>query len=285
MLAPVDELARFGRSFDLAPRFRADQLLVPPDSEGVLPANGRCNTFDGATRCIIEWDEWLMVRALITPASTVLELGARYGTTSCVLAEATRNSGNVVSVEPDARVHAHLRRNRDKHYCNFHIVRGTVSAVTLSQGHGGSYETRTRIARKHDNHTLDNFALPELERRIGSRFNTLLIDCEGCILYVADDAFERASLVLLEEDESGPVKVDYAGQYDRLSRFGFERFWRMRGSRKSGFAFGFHSAWRKRGASELARLPSCTAYAERTGYNATLLDCAERLKSSQAFDS
>ena len=59
-----------------------------------------CKTFVGANPCGIEGDMWTMVHALLSPANTVLELGARYGTTSCAIAVATNNSGRVVSVEP-----------------------------------------------------------------------------------------------------------------------------------------------------------------------------------------
>jgi FkbM family methyltransferase len=239
----------------------------------VLPS-GRCNTFDGANRCSIEWDEWVLVQALVSPSSTVLELGARYGTTSCVLARATGNSGNVVSVEPDARAHADLRRNRDAHACNFHIVRGTVSKHRLAQGRGGSYETRTRLAG-HNETGLDNFALNELERWIGSRFNTLLIDCEGCIKYVSDELFQRVDLLLLEEDESGPIHVDYTQQGSRLANFGFQRFWRHHGSVRSGLPVGFHSAWRKATSQLTASLPGCTEYASRMQYSKDFLHCAD----------
>ena len=77
--------------------------------------------------CGIEVDEWVAVEALVTPNQTVLELGARYGTTSCWLSHATNNSGRVVSVEPDVRAHGLLQHNRRQHRCNFGIVRGTIA--------------------------------------------------------------------------------------------------------------------------------------------------------------
>lgn len=68
-----------------------------------------------------------MVNALITPAHSVIEFGARYGTTSCMLAAATLNSGRVAVVEPDLSAHRDLLHNRGTHRCNFHAVLGTVS--------------------------------------------------------------------------------------------------------------------------------------------------------------
>ena len=75
---------------------------------------------------------WQQVIALVPPDAVVLELGARYGTTSCALAKATANSGRVVSVEPDSRVIASLLANREMHECNVAVVNGTVSSEDLT---------------------------------------------------------------------------------------------------------------------------------------------------------
>ena len=46
------------------------------------------------------------VRQLVLPSDGVLEVGSRYGTTSCEVAVMQNNSGNLVAVEPDHRVWA-----------------------------------------------------------------------------------------------------------------------------------------------------------------------------------
>ena len=149
----------FGRNFDPPPVFHAGEALAPPRSEVMASTNNdrhrethpssfswpvwyhlrmkACPTFVGAQPCAIESDMWHLVRGLITPRHTVLEMGARFGTTSCVLAESTNNSGRVVSVEPDARVYAALHHNLRAHRCNVGVFHGTV-------GHAPQvYEHRT----------------------------------------------------------------------------------------------------------------------------------------------
>ena len=76
------------------------KTFVGRGENGTGPRSNR----KGRIRCGIEWDEWVLVEALVSPSHTVLELGARFGTTSCALARATGNSGRVVAVEPDASV-------------------------------------------------------------------------------------------------------------------------------------------------------------------------------------
>ena len=75
-------------------------------------------------------------------------------TTSCTLAGALNNSGRLVSVEPDGSVHAALLANRASHWCNFHLLNGTVSLrphAMLEQDADardvdGKYGTRFRTA-------------------------------------------------------------------------------------------------------------------------------------------
>ena len=88
---------------DLAPALTSD-ATAPPDCEnGGFRIKRPCKTFDGAFFCGMEFDEWQLVRGLVRPANAVLELGGRFGTTSCVLAQQTGNSGRVVTVEPDPK--------------------------------------------------------------------------------------------------------------------------------------------------------------------------------------
>jgi protein-L-isoaspartate O-methyltransferase len=125
----------FERHFHLANNFSG-----PPIMLALIEASNSnqvcCKTFiteDGGYQLWgkpVEWSEWMLVEAIIDHGSRVLEFGARYGTTSCILARATGNVGAVVSVEIDSNVWGSLRTNRDKHNCSFHIVEGGVGDGT-----------------------------------------------------------------------------------------------------------------------------------------------------------
>ena len=105
--------------FSPSPSFLGMPRVLPASDGPAYDAHGPCRSFRGATECGIEWDEWVLARALISPASHVLELGARYGTSSCVIAKAQGNSGRLVSVEPDGSAQFYLRYNRLRNRCNF----------------------------------------------------------------------------------------------------------------------------------------------------------------------
>jgi hypothetical protein len=253
-----------------------------------------------------------MARALLTPQHTVVELGARYGTTSCVLAEVTQ--GKVISVEPDGMVHSNLLLNRKTHRCHFHAWFGTISSEPLIVGgfmganYSGSYRTNYETttmpaanrlnykdARVRNQRVLPNLgdagAIKELEKATGLRINTALVDCEGCIEHLwGTSLLDQVSVVMIEED--GPA--NYTDVHRQLRTLGFKRVWRVL---EHGCAADFdevahewavsHSSngnlrddlMKDREISAWARSgaltshPACRRHAARMDYNRSLLCC------------
>ena len=69
-----------------------------------------------------EQAEQELVNHYILPDDVVLELGARYGSVSCVINSKLNNKQNQVVVEPDERVWQALQQNKTRNECAFHIV-------------------------------------------------------------------------------------------------------------------------------------------------------------------
>merc|ERR1719482_671961 len=158
---------------------------VPVASEGLSFSKKRpCQKFLGARTCGIEWDEWVLAMAFVNQNSTVLELGARYGTTSCVLSHAT-----------------------------------------------GEYGTRTSLVGNRPEqstaHALKNINFFDLQQTLGVQFDTLLIDCEGCIeQFLAGDVARvlvGIRTILIKNDQSQLVDYDKWGGI--LQQHGFARVW------------------------------------------------------------
>jgi FkbM family methyltransferase len=189
--------------------------------------------------CQIELVEHQYVYKYIRPSDTVLELGARYGSTSCAIASQLNNSGKQVSVEPDPSVWPFLEENRRSHSCNFWVYHGAVSDVPFSileQGYG----TRALPSSPSANATLSSntasiMSLKDLQNIVGLRFNVLLIDCEGCLPHLLpgnDDDLARhlkhVRLILLEGDMATTAPdckvdcVDYSVWSKRFEKIGFK---------------------------------------------------------------
>ena len=189
------------------------------------------------------------VWALISAASVVLEFGARFATTSCVLAWATQNSGTVVAVDPDPAAQSIALQNRRVHKCNFHHVQGTVTS-TFGGGfdfRGGDYASRTsseKADRAPRGTFSPNFHWREIEEKIfrTKKFNTLLIDCEGCIDAVfavggagggrSDAAPERGARVWSQEQLLASIRMRHINKAVGVGSPGDEQDGRQENSRE-----------------------------------------------------
>jgi precorrin-6B methylase 2 len=91
---------------------------------------------------VIEHDEQQIANKFISQNDIVLELGARYGSVSCIINSKLNNKYNQVVVEPDKRVWDALEQNRERNNCKFNIVKGFISnkkldLTNLDCCHGG----------------------------------------------------------------------------------------------------------------------------------------------------
>ena len=278
-------------SFLPAPAFSPHAAMSPyfierrPAGDG--PWSTPCEKFTGppAMKCGIEWDEWMLVHALVHPNDTVLELGARFGTTSCALAAATRNSGHVVAVEPDKTVLTHLLGNRDRQQCAFAVLSGVVGSSPMFMTPSGQPDgySSTAGSQRVNNQSVKVLAMPleTMEARLGRRFDVILIDCEGCIKSALTLQLAHINLLLWEEDGPMPWASPPERQrvYDRLVSNGFRLHWRSRDTFDRSQKWSrimVHSAWVRIGSARDGNaLPLCHEYKRIRGLPDRLLQCLD----------
>lgn len=242
-------------------------------------ASEHCPSYS-AKLCRAEWDMWNFVQVFVKPGDAVLELGARYGTTSCVISNRVGPTGLVVSVEPDADIHGLLQTNLQKHNCdNVHLVKGTLGNEpqfyirhTPEQGEWAEYGQYTSTSEGGDKGVaLPHISLPQLHQGIGRSLSVALIDCEGCLPSLADTGlFDEVQVILLEEDtiRSDPDSNRTAYDYWRVhfDKLGFRCAWFVVDSNKLPGGFGLlmalrHSVWVKGDQ----KYPSCCEYKRAHG--------------------
>jgi FkbM family methyltransferase len=208
-------------------------------SENEFKEETKCS-FMGAS-CKTEVIEHELVRNYIRSSDTVLEFGGRFGTTSCEIAKALKNSGKLVTVEPDSNVWYLLAYNRYLHHCNFWIYRGMVSSKPGSMAISpGSYDTRTlpssHVSVENNPLSTKSMTINEIQNQLKMTFNVLLIDCEGCIQFlfhenepeVLKKELQAVETIILEADMSTKSLsctsncVDYGKWISLLHENGFQ---------------------------------------------------------------
>jgi FkbM family methyltransferase len=159
-----------------------------------------------------ERDEQLLVSHYIQENDIVLELGARYGSVSCVINKILNNKKNQVSVEPDNTVWEALERTKRENKCEFLIYKGIISSNKYDlklNGYGSTVDITNTISNM-ETISSENISLSELQSKIGLKFNVLVADCEGFLETFLDEnkfLYDQLDLVIFECDR--PDVCDY----------------------------------------------------------------------------
>jgi len=157
---------------------------------------------------VAETTEQLLAIKYIKPDDVVLELGARYGTVSCIVNKMLNNKNNQVSVEPDKNVWNALDLNLTNNKCNANVVKGFISKQLLSLNENG-YSGMQQIDH---NTTIPNYTLDQIKEKYNiSNFTVLIVDCEGCMESFLNENPEILStlrLITFEEDQPHVCNYD-----------------------------------------------------------------------------
>jgi hypothetical protein len=127
--------------------------------------------------------------------------------------------------------------------------------------------------------SVSTFDYQLIELKVGYKFNTLIIDCEGCfdlLFHRQMKSFhllKQVDTILIEEDQPFRIEGGYAKVYEILNIFGFKRIWFTHETfaRDQQWSISLrHSVWSKRG---LNGKPSCEEFAKQRNYSKDLLYC------------
>ena len=180
-----------------------------------------------------EKDEQDLAKKYIMENDTVLELGARYGSVSCVINSKLKCKTNQVVVEPDSRVWEALEKNRYANNCEFGIIKGFLSNKKLSLTNCDSYNGYAATSVVDDNTTIPSFSLEEITRTYNLTFNVLVADCEGFLECFFDENpgfYDNLRLVIFEADYANKcnykkIKSALADKGFTEKQAGFQNVW------------------------------------------------------------
>lgn len=160
---------------------------------------------------LVEKSEQDLAEKYIWPNDVVLELGARYGSVSCVINSKLKTKTNQVVIEPDDRVWKALNQNKQRNGCEFHIVEGFVSNKKLGltnlnvylNGYGATF-VDSELTK------IPSYTLSSIEQKYGLKFNVLVADCEGFLERFFDENpnfYDNLRMIIFEADY--PEKCNY----------------------------------------------------------------------------
>lgn len=178
-----------------------------------------------------EFPEQCLAYKYIEPNSTVLELGARYGSVSCIINKKLLNKYNQVSVEPDSTVWIALEENIKRNGCSVNIHKGFVSTKTRGLYPFG-YAATSFV---DENSSILSVSVEDLEDYYDLKFDTLVADCEGFLEEFFDEhpqLYDQLNTVIFEADY--PNKCNYEKIRTNLKEHGFQEL-----------IYGFQNVYKK----------------------------------------
>lgn len=177
--------------------------------------------------CKIEHGSRLMYTTWIRPGASVLEVGARYGQTTCLISKLLHPSqgAKLFSSDADPDIWDVLEGNLAKHNCSAEVVRGVVG----SKGFKIVRRDGASPVLGYGKHTVDlndprpGTPVPAFSvQSFNATFDTLAIDCEGCFGTFLEEnptLLKTLSMIIVEvHQENGPEQQ----QVDRLLQEGWE---------------------------------------------------------------
>ena len=171
---------------------------------------------------ITEKKEQDLAKQYILENDVVLELGARYGSVSCIINSKLNNKKNQVVVEPDSRVWDALELNKINNNCEFNIVKGFLSNKKLDltnlndcKGYGSTFV-------ENENTLIPSYSMAEINEKYNLTFNVLVADCEGFLEVFFDENpnfYDNLRLIIFEADYCN--KCNYYKIIDTLQKKNF----------------------------------------------------------------
>lgn len=165
-----------------------------------------------------EYPEQCLANTFIETDACVLELGARYGSVSCVINKKLQNKTKQVSVEPDKTVWEALDKNIQNNRCSVNVHKGFVSRTSRDLIQMG-YASMTIPAKNTNNLSL---SVEDLQSKYNLTFDTLVADCEGFLETFFDEhpfLYHQLHTVIFEADF--PNKCNYEKIRTQLKQHGF----------------------------------------------------------------
>jgi len=172
----------------------------------------------------IEADEQFLANKYINENDIVLELGARYGSVSCIVNQKLINKKNQVVIEPDSRVWNALELNCKNNNCEFNIVKGFLSNTKLNltnldvcmDGYGS-----TSVIDNNSN--IPSFTMSEIKEKYNiANFTGLIADCEGFLEQFINEnitLLDELRIIIYEKDYPNKCNYDYVEKMLNQKRF------------------------------------------------------------------
>ena len=203
--------------FRFPPEGGRDRKMPFDELDGIPYIENNWNVLDHKT--IERWEQ-LIARDHIIPSDSVLELGGRFGTVSCVINNILDDPTRHIVIEPEDAVIPALLYNRKEHNSFFTVYKNIICSrpkKIICAGHA----TRAVDCTDEGDVPMPSITLDEIIKHHGFGFTALVADCEGCMEdFVSNHKGLVQQLRLVTYEKDFPELSDYAKVASMLAECG-----------------------------------------------------------------
>jgi len=161
----------------------------------------------------------------------VLEFGGNIGRSSLVINKLLKHPEHHVVFESDPVIAQQLESNRDTNHCSFQIIPACLSDKAMVQ-HGWSTTTTGDAPQGNSWKSVPNLPYSVFKEQYSwIEFDTLVVDCEGCLASIlkdhGEDLLSTIQTIIIEHDDrfNRNVPQNYIRPF--LLNHGFESVQRL----------------------------------------------------------
>jgi len=156
-----------------------------------------------------ELPEQKIILEYLPSDAKVLEFGGNIGRASLIINYVLEDKTQQLTVESDPDIAKQLKENRDLNNAKFKILEGIISNKKfIQQGWRTKQSDKLEAGWKR----VPNYSLENILEKYNINFDTIVADCEGCIvsfLKEYPDFIKQIKLLILEHDFNDKEGLNY----------------------------------------------------------------------------
>ena len=156
-----------------------------------------------------ELPEQKVILKHLPPDAKVLEFGGNIGRASLIINHVLEDKTQQLTVESDPNIAKQLKENRDLNNAKFKILEGVISNKKFIQK---GWRTKQSDRLESGWKWIPNYSLENILVKYNINFDTIVADCEGCIVSFFKentDFIKQIKLIILEHDFSDKKDLNY----------------------------------------------------------------------------
>ena len=156
-----------------------------------------------------ELPEQITILKYLPSDAKVLEFGGNIGRSSLIINYILKDKTQQLTIESDSNISKKLKENRDLNGAKFEILEGVISNKKFIQR---GWNTKQSDKLESGFKWVSNYPLENVLKKYNIHFDTIVADCEGCLVGFFKEYpnfIKQIKLIIIEHDFNDKEDLNY----------------------------------------------------------------------------